>query len=54
MLFVCNLVVHDVKEGEKGSQNLVNLFLLKLVRISGFYSLFAAITMFLALSGKMC
>ena len=32
---------------------LVNLFLIKLVRISGFSSLFTAIAVFLALSGKM-
>ena len=31
-----------------------NLFLIKLVRISGFSSLFSAIAVFLALSGKMC
>ena len=31
---------------------LVNLFLMKLVRVSGFSSLFSAITVFLALSGK--
>ena len=34
--------------------NLVNLFLTNLVRISGFSSLFSAIAMFLALSGKKC
>ena len=33
---------------------LVNLFLTNLVRISGFSSLFSAIAVFLALSGKMC
>ena len=36
------------------TQNLVNLFLIKLVRISGFSSLFSAIAVLLALSGKMC
>ena len=34
--------------------DLVNLVLLKLVRIAGFSSLFSAIAVFLALSGKMC
>ena len=34
--------------------NLVNLFLIKLVRISGFSSLCSAIAVFLALSGRMC
>ena len=34
--------------------HLVNLFLTNLVRISGLSSLFAAIAVFLALSGKMC
>ena len=33
---------------------LVNLFLTNLVRISGFSSLFSAIAVFLALSGRMC
>ena len=33
---------------------LVNLFLTNLVRISGFSSLFSAIAVFLALSGKTC
>ena len=33
---------------------LVSLFLTNLVRISGFSSLFSAIAVFLALSGKMC
>ena len=35
-------------------KNLVNLLLIKLVRLSGFSSLFSAIAVFLALSGKMC
>ena len=34
--------------------HLVNLFLLKLVRISGFLSLFSAIAVLLALTRKMC
>ena len=34
--------------------SLVNLFLTNLVRISGFSSLFSAIAVFWALSGKMC
>ena len=33
---------------------LANPFLIKLVRISGFSSLFSAIAVFLALSGRMC
>ena len=37
-----------------GHQNLVNLFLTNLVRISGLSSLFSAGAVFLALSGKMC
>ena len=40
--------------GKSPKINLVNLFLIKLVRISGFSSLFSAIAVFLALSGKMC
>ena len=35
-------------------QDLVNLFLANLVRISGFSSLFSTIAVFLALSGKKC
>ena len=44
----------SVHELFAGAFHLVNLFLTNLVRICGFSSLFSAIAVFLALSGKMC